>query len=132
MVDFTTAIIFQFECIAEFLTVFSVYYNPTSVFSDLFQFILDLHTHFKYVKKLSNEKYLDTRKLDENFLLIIKSRDTSNGKIGHFLAYLFADSIPFPYDIPCFDLALHFSFNQNKLWTNWRSNRALLYNKLSI
>jgi hypothetical protein len=26
----------------------------------------------------------------------------------------------------------HFSFNQNKLWTNWRSNRALLYNKPSI
>ena len=35
-------------------------------------------------------------------LLIIKSRDTSNGKIGHFLASLFADSIPFPYDIPWF------------------------------
>jgi hypothetical protein len=32
---------------------------------------------------------------------IIKSRDTSNGKIGHFLASIFADSIPFPYDIPC-------------------------------
>ena len=31
-----------------------------------------------------------------------------------------------------FDLAFHFSFNQNKLWTNWRSNRALLYNKPSI
>ena len=30
-----------------------------------------------------------------------------------------------------FDLAFHFSFNQNKLWTNWRSNRALLYNKPS-
>ena len=26
----------------------------------------------------------------------------------------------------------HFSFNQNKLWTDWRSNRALLYNKPSI
>jgi hypothetical protein len=33
-------------------------------------------------------------------LLIIKSQGTSNGKIGHFLATLFADSIPFPYDIP--------------------------------
>ena len=31
----------------------------------------------------------------------IKSRDTSNGKIGHFLASIFADFIPFPYDIPC-------------------------------
>ena len=31
-----------------------------------------------------------------------------------------------------FDLAFHFSFNQNKLWTNWRSNRALLCNKPSI
>jgi hypothetical protein len=29
-------------------------------------------------------------------LLIIKSQDTSNGKIGHFLASLFADSTPFP------------------------------------
>jgi hypothetical protein len=28
--------------------------------------------------------------------------DTSNGEIGHFLASLFADSIPFPYDIPWF------------------------------
>jgi hypothetical protein len=31
-----------------------------------------------------------------------------------------------------FDLAFHFSFNQNKLWTSWRPNRALSYNKLSI
>ena len=30
-------------------------------------------------------------------LLIMKSRDTSNGKIGHFLASLFADSIPCIY-----------------------------------
>ena len=26
-------------------------------------------------------------------------------------------------------MACHFSFNQNKLWSNWRSNRALLHNK---
>ena len=39
-------------------------------------------------------------------LLIIKSRDTSNGIIGHFLASLFADSIPFPYDIPWSQLAV--------------------------
>jgi hypothetical protein len=26
------------------------------------------YTHFKYVKKLSNEKFLDIRELDENFL----------------------------------------------------------------
>jgi hypothetical protein len=31
-----------------------------------------------------------------------------------------------------FDLAFHFSFNQNKLWTNWRPNRALSYYKPSI
>jgi hypothetical protein len=31
-----------------------------------------------------------------------------------------------------FDLAFHFSLNQNKLWRNWRTNRALLYNKPSI
>ena len=29
-------------------------------------------------------------------------------------------------------LIWRFSFNQDKFWTNWRSNRALLYNKLSI
>ena len=27
------------------------------------------------------------------------------------------------YNKKSFDLAFHFSFNQNKLWTNWRSNR---------
>ena len=52
--------------------VFSVYYDYTLLFSDLFQFILDLHTHFKYVKKLSNEKYLDTCELDENFFTYYK------------------------------------------------------------
>jgi hypothetical protein len=31
-----------------------------------------------------------------------KSRDTSNDKIGHFLASLFADSVPFTYDISWF------------------------------
>ena len=36
------------------------------------------------------------------------------------------------YNKQSFDLAFHFSFNQNKLWTNWRSNRALLYNKPRI
>ena len=36
------------------------------------------------------------------------------------------------YNKKSFDLAVHFSFNQNKFWTNWKSNRALLYNKPSI
>ena len=36
------------------------------------------------------------------------------------------------YNKKSFDLAFHFSFNQNKLWTNRRSNRALLYNKPSL
>ena len=36
------------------------------------------------------------------------------------------------YNKQSFDLAFHFSFNQNKLWANWRSNRALLYNKPNI
>ena len=36
------------------------------------------------------------------------------------------------YNKKSFDLAFHFSFNKNKLWTNLRSNRALLYNKPSI
>ena len=50
----------------------SVYYNYTSVFSDLVRSILNLHRHFKYVKKLSNEKFLDIRELDENFLTYYK------------------------------------------------------------
>jgi hypothetical protein len=36
------------------------------------------------------------------------------------------------YNKKSFDLAFHFSFNQNTLWTNWRSNMALSYNKPSI
>jgi len=44
----------------------------TSVFSDLFRSILNLHAHFKYIKKLSNEKSLDIRELDENFLTYYK------------------------------------------------------------
>jgi hypothetical protein len=32
---------------------------------------------------------------------IIQVKDTSNGKIGHFLTSLFVDSTPFSYDIPC-------------------------------
>ena len=47
--------------IAEFPSIFSVYYNYSSVFSDLFRSFLNLHKHFKYVKKLSNEKFLDIR-----------------------------------------------------------------------
>ena len=42
--------------------------NYSLVISDLFRSILNLHTHFKYIKKLSNEKFLDIRELDENFL----------------------------------------------------------------
>ena len=42
------------------------------MFSDLFRSILYLHRNFKYVKKLSNEKFLDIRELDENFLTYYK------------------------------------------------------------
>ena len=61
-----------FKYIAEFHSIFSVYYNYTSVFSDLFRSILNLHRHFEYVNKLSNEKFLDIRELDENFLTYYK------------------------------------------------------------
>jgi hypothetical protein len=61
-----------YKCYAEFPSIFSVYYNYTSVFSDLFRSILYLHRHFKYVKKLSNEKFLDIRELDEKFLTYYK------------------------------------------------------------
>ena len=97
-----------YKYIAELPSIFSVYYNYTSVFSDLLRSILNLHTHFKYVKKLSNEKSLDIRELDKNFLTYYKiPRGTSNGKIGHFLASLFADSIPFAYmTSPAFTIKL--------------------------
>jgi hypothetical protein len=36
----------SYKYIAEFPSVFSVYYNYTSVFSDLFRSIINLHTHF--------------------------------------------------------------------------------------
>ena len=58
----------SYKYITEFPSIFSVYYNYTSVYSDLFRSILNLHKHFKYVKKLSNEKFLDIRELDKNFL----------------------------------------------------------------
>ena len=57
-----------YKYIAEFPSIFSVYYNYTSVFTNLFRSILNLHTHFKYIKKLSNEMFLDIHELDENFL----------------------------------------------------------------
>ena len=91
-----------YKYIAEFPSIFSVYYNYTSVSSDLFRSILNLHRHFKYVKQLSNEKFLDIRELGENFLTYYKVPRYIDGKIGHFLASLFADSISFPYDIPWF------------------------------
>jgi hypothetical protein len=40
--------------------------------TDLFLSIINLHRHFKYVKKLSNEKFLDIRELDENYLIYYK------------------------------------------------------------
>ena len=55
-----------------YISIFSVYYNYTSVFYDLFRSILNLHRHFKYVKKLSNEKFLDIRELGQNFLAYYK------------------------------------------------------------
>ena len=61
-----------YKYIAEFPSIFSVYYNYTSVFTDLFRSIINLHRHFKYVKKLSNEKFLDIRELDESFLTYYK------------------------------------------------------------
>jgi hypothetical protein len=41
----------SYKYIAEFPSIFSVYFNYTSVFSDFFRSILNLHRHFKYVKK---------------------------------------------------------------------------------
>ena len=61
-----------YKYIAEFPSIFSVYYNYTSVFSDLFLSIINLHRHLKYVKKLSNEKFLDIQELDENYLIYYK------------------------------------------------------------
>ena len=61
-----------YKYLAEVPSIFTIYYNYTSIFSYLFWWILNLHTHFKYVKKISNEKFLDIRELDENFLTYYK------------------------------------------------------------
>ena len=61
--------------IAEFPSIFSVYYNYISVFSDLFRSILNLHRHFNYVRKLCNEKFLDIRELDDNFCTVWNTLD---------------------------------------------------------
>jgi hypothetical protein len=51
----------------------SIIWNlSSSLFSDLFRSIINLHKHFKYLKKFSNEKFLDIRELDENFLTYYK------------------------------------------------------------
>ena len=63
---------YYYKYLAEFPSIFTVYYNYISIFSYLFRSILNLHTHFKYVKKISNEKFLDIRELDENFLTYYK------------------------------------------------------------
>ena len=72
MKNFRFIYIINAHFLAEFPSIFTVYYNYTLVFSDLFRSILNLHRHFKYVKKLSNEKFLDIRELDENFLTYYK------------------------------------------------------------
>ena len=81
--------------IAELLSVFTEYYYCTF---GIFRFpseILNLHTYFKYVKKLCNEKFPDIRELDENFIMYFKEPRYIEWKSRHFLASLFADSVPF-------------------------------------
>ena len=78
--------------------------------SDLFRSILNLHRHFKYVKKLSNEKFLDIRELDENFLTyytIPRYIEWSNRPFSSII-YLLIPS-PFPMTspgLPMFQLVL--------------------------
>jgi hypothetical protein len=77
----------SFKYIVEFPSIFSVYYNYISV-----------HSKFAYTLKI-RQKIIQRKvsRYTRISLLIMKSRDTSNGKIGHFLASLFADSIPCIY-----------------------------------
>jgi hypothetical protein len=57
----------SYKYIADFHSIFSVYYNYTSVFSDLFRSILNLHRHFKYVlTKLINKSKAKQSKAKQN------------------------------------------------------------------
>jgi hypothetical protein len=59
-----------------------------------------LHTHFKYVKKLSNEKFLDIRELDENFLPYYKNPRYIEWKNRPFSSIIICRFRPLSYDIP--------------------------------
>ena len=63
---------FIINILPNFLRYFPYIIIILRYFPDLFRSILNLHRHFKYVKKLSNEKVLDIRELDENFLTYYK------------------------------------------------------------
>jgi len=86
--------------INELLSVFSEYYYCTFViFLRPSVILIYIHTS-KYVKKLSKEKFLDIRELDENFITYYKEPRYIEWKRHHFLASLFSYSLPFLYDIP--------------------------------
>ena len=86
--------------IVELLSVFSEHYYCTFGIFRLPSAIL-IYIHIsKYVKKLSNEKFLDVSELDDNFITYYKEPKYIEWKIRHFLASLFVYSLPFPYDIP--------------------------------
>ena len=88
--------------IAELLSVFSEYYYCIfGIFRLPSAILIHIHTS-KYVKKLSNEKFLDIRELDENLITYYKEPKYIEWKSRHFLASLFANHLPFPFDIPWF------------------------------
>ena len=62
----------KYRPVTDFVRVVSVGACPKPMTVDTPVRFIHLHRHFKYVKKLSNERFLDIRELDENFLTYYK------------------------------------------------------------
>ena len=87
-----------------------MYYRLLTNLSALLQQCLNDHLHISAIDCSENNIYLrHTSNIIAEFIYKVKEKvdkhdnETfilSRCKIAHFLASLFADSIPFPYDIP--------------------------------
>jgi len=91
--------------------------------------ILNLHTHIQIRKKnVSNEKFLDIRELDKNFIMYYKEPRYIEWKIRHLLVSLFAIPSPFHMISPAeadgriatVHQSIYFTHN-NKTKRNWRN-----------
>jgi hypothetical protein len=78
-----------------------------------------LHRHFKYVKKLSNEKFLDIRELDENVLTYYKIpryiEETFNEFFVNVAKDIGKDSCAVNQEHPSVKVISEHSYSENKL-----------------